>query len=197
MLILIDVDSVVADFDSFIIDKYNETHSPTINSIVKVDGGLLKVHPLQLDNLREGVNEVMCKPGFFADIPIIPGAKDAVYGMLELGHTIYFCTSPKLSNPTCADDKLKWIAEHFDYGLSKKTIITKDKTLVYGDILIDDRINIPGHMEPFWTHVLFNTPYNEHINDDRIHFSWKTWQRDLESVEELLEKRGHKRQRHE
>ncbi len=40
--------------------------------------------------------------------------------------------------------------------------ITSDKTLVTGDILIDDKMDIKGKRSAEWEHVIFGRPYQVH-----------------------------------
>jgi len=43
----------------------------------------------------------------------------------------------------------------------RRLIITRDKTLVKGAVLIDDKPHVTGAVTaPDWTHLLFDQPYN-------------------------------------
>tara|TARA_B110000027_G_scaffold61312_2_gene65911 strand:- start:17 stop:388 length:372 start_codon:yes stop_codon:yes gene_type:complete len=71
----------------------------------------------------------------------------------------------------------------------KRVIITSDKTLVKGSMLIDDKMSISGFINPpEWEHVLFGRPYmNYHqneINGRRTLHHWAKW-RDLFTPEML------------
>jgi len=47
----------------------------------------------------------------------------------------------------------------------------KDKTLIIGDILIDDKPEIKGISTPNWEHIIFDQPYNKNItNKKRINW---------------------------
>lgn len=52
-------------------------------------------------------------------------------------------------------------------------IVTKDKTLVHGDLLIDDKPRVTGTRSPAWQHVLYDQPYNRHVDAQRM--TWSTW----------------------
>jgi 5'-nucleotidase len=52
-------------------------------------------------------------------------------------------------------------------------ILTRDKTLVRGDILVDDKPTIAGLATPLWRHILFDQPYNRHFPTLRL--NWFTW----------------------
>ena len=38
-----------------------------------------------------------------------------------------------------------------------------DKTLVRGDVLIDDKPHVTGSNAPTWQHLLYDAPYNRDI----------------------------------
>jgi 5'-nucleotidase len=64
-----------------------------------------------------------------------------------------------------------WIAEHFP-SLRRKVVVSKDKTLVRGHVLIDDKPEVSGALTPVWQHVLFETPGNAHVAADVSLSSW-------------------------
>ena len=43
--------------------------------------------------------------------------------------------------------------------------MTSDKTVVRGDVLIDDKPAITGAHHPVWKQLLFEAPYNRHVTD--------------------------------
>lgn len=111
-------------------------------------------------------------PGFYLDIPVSPGAVEAVAAVVLAGAETGVCTTPWPTNPTCASDKLTQLARDFDVKLSRATTITHDKTAVVADILIDDKPTITGRVaEPVWERIFFTQRYNEGLPGWRID-SW-------------------------
>ena len=163
MRFLIDMDGVIADWGREYnrrLDTYGE------------DAALIPRHEDQTTfNLNEGRTErekmliaaIMVEPGFYAALQPIPGAKSALKAAVKAGHDVRIVTSPWASNPTCASDKLNWVIEHYGSHWASRVIITSDKTVVRGDFLIDDKPEIKGSMEPEWTQILFDQPYNQHV----------------------------------
>jgi len=41
-----------------------------------------------------------------------------------------------------------------------RIVLAKDKTLVRGDVLIDDKPEVTGSLCPSWEHLVFEAPYN-------------------------------------
>ena len=42
----------------------------------------------------------------------------------------------------------------------KRIILTKDKTIINADMLVDDRPQIQGATIPSWEHIIYDQPYN-------------------------------------
>lgn len=91
--------------------------------------------------------------------------------MLKLGYNVKFCSTPQI-NTTSHSEKCQWIYGLFGPDMAKNLILTHDKTLIKGDILIDDKINIKGLCKPEWTHVLFRSIANINYNSEYILESW-------------------------
>lgn len=126
---------------------------------------------------RDAIINVMHYPGFYRGLQPVEGAKQALYEMLEEGIEVILCSTPSLDNPTCASDKLAFLDEHFGREIAKRTILTQDKTLVRGDILIDDKPTIKGLMAPTWKHVIFDRAYNLGVPGPRL-VDWANWRVD-------------------
>ena len=77
-------------------------------------------------------------PGFFAELPPIPGAIEAIH-RLEQKYDLYILSTAPWSNPSAWSDKLLWIKRYFSDVFYKRMVITHCKNLCKGDYLIDDR----------------------------------------------------------
>lgn len=124
---------------------------------------------------RDVVDLAMAHPHFYRDLDPIEGAVEALHQMQEDGHTVTVCTSPWLANKTCVTDKLHWLERHLGPGWAAQAVITKDKTIVHGDYLIDDKPNITGLQQPTWQHILYDQPYNQHVTDRPRILAWPDW----------------------
>lgn len=130
---------------------------------------------------RRVVDEITQSPGFYRNLDLIDGAKQALIEMLRSGYDVRIVTSPWNSNPTCASDKMAWVREHLgkDWGL--RLIITNDKTLVFGDWLIDDKPKVKGSRIPSWEHIWFDQPLNAQLTGQRRILNWSTWKEVIEA----------------
>lgn len=134
------------------------------------------IHPLILETMDE--------PDFYLNLDPMPGAADALKEMDAAGIDVVICSSPWLSNPTCADDKFAWLDKNIGPGWADKAILTKDKTRVMGDWLIDDRPDIHGSQDPTWKQIVFTASHNLYLDADLRMDSWTQW-RNFITIPEL------------
>lgn len=176
--ILVDMDGTIADWGKeydFMLDTYISSSAEETSAVAAIprakDQTVWDLHTGLSQFQGEVVSVIMDYPGFYARLEPIEGAIDALKSMVEAGHEVILVTSPWLTNPTCITDKFNWVAKHLGAEWAQRVIITKDKTHVAGDILIDDKPEIKGTATPTWKHVLFDQPYNVNVPKGRI-TSW-------------------------
>ena len=172
-IILVDMDGVLADFDSGFIAIWKERHpnKPYIPADQRTTFYSTDQYPLRH---RPLVWNIMRESGFFTKLPPIEGAIKGVKDLARSGFEVFFCSSPLIPNRTSASDKYSWIGKHFGRKWLSKLILAPDKTLVDGAILIDDRPEIKGVRKPTWEHVLYDQPYNREVKERR-RLSWANW----------------------
>lgn len=165
------------------------------NTLVDFDGGLLNVwrkrypheffvplserttfHPHNdyPENLQSKILDICHGEGFIRNLPPTSGGIEAVHEMLQKGHDVRFCTSHLLTYDPCVLEKYQWIEKYFDASYVDRIILTRDKTLIRGDILIDDKPEISGLEIPTWEHILYDKPFNREVTNKR-RISWQNW----------------------
>jgi len=174
MIILLDQDGVLADFEDGFrsIWQIRMGHEfpallPAARRSFYVDDDYPAHHVPMLE-------QIMTEQGFYRNLPLMPGAVEAIRILQSLGHEVVICTSPHSQNRFCIQEKLEWVEEHLGIEFVRKVIIAKDKTLVHGDVLIDDRPQITGICQPTWRHILYDQPYNRSSATPRV--TWDNWQ---------------------
>ena len=91
-------------------------------------------------------------PGFFATLPPMPGAIDAVH-RLQKKYDLYILSTAPWSNSSAWSDKLLWVKKHFGDVFYKRIVLTHCKNLCKGDYLIDDNAkNGAAQFEGEWLH---------------------------------------------
>lgn len=169
MIVLVDLDNVVADMISALNERLERAGVVPIAAEAITDYEFYNLYSVK-DYLH--VQSILRTPGFFRELPLMPGAKQGVEDILRYMGEVYFVTSPMKEAPHSAGDKLVWVKKHFGRGMAEMTIITQDKTAVKGDILIDDKPEILGRFSPEWKRWVYDQPYNQHTAGVRV--TWDT-----------------------
>lgn len=131
---------------------------------------------------HEQIQEVFHLPGSYRNLKPFEGVQEAFKLFESLGMDGYICTSPIYTNYSCASDKIAWVFEHLGEYWGNRTIITRDKTLVRGDYLFDDKQNITGSRVPEWEQVVFDHPYNRELKTHRRITGWSNWKETFVSL---------------
>lgn len=114
-IVFVDLDGVLANFDG------------------AITSGILQDPP------------EMFEPGFFRNLEILDGAKEAINELLANKNLEIYVGSKMTSKvTTCASEKMEWVKEHFP-GLLRNMVLCCDKKLLRGDFLIDDDVERWGH----------------------------------------------------
>lgn len=162
MLLLIDQDGVLADFEEGLRQKWRQAYSD-VAPLAPAARLSFYAHRDYPEHLRERVAKICFAERFFRDLPPLPGAIAGIQALADAGHDVRICTSPLLQNPYCVAEKYQWVAQHLGVAWLDKLILTKDKTLVQGDYLIDDKPEIQGGLSPAWQQLLYDATYNQTV----------------------------------
>lgn len=173
-IVLIDMDGVISDFDERVVrilqSDYPEVPLPPQRNNFYIDDDMPPEH-------KPIIREIISRPGFFTELRVLPDAHNGWERLLAAGWQPQICTSPLRKNPTCNEDKLSWLEEHFvpwfGHWVVDTAIIDKDKTRYPGIVLIDDRPKIDGDEKAVWRHVVFDQPYNKEAPSPLRLFGWK------------------------
>lgn len=102
-----------------------------------MDGPLANFDGAITSNIKPDPPE-MFEPGFFRNLQVVDGAKEAVAQIIANPRFEVYIGSKMTSKvTTCASEKMEWIKEHFPELLRNMALVC-DKKLLRGDILIDD-----------------------------------------------------------
>lgn len=173
MRILVDMDGVICgwgdEWDLRVKDLYHLGLRPTNE---QEDFDLTK-HITTPEGM-EAFLSIMNAEDFYKVLKPIPGAREALNEMVAEGHDVRIVTSPWLSNPTCAADKIAWVEKHIGEGWAQRVVITRDKSVVLGDVIIDDKPHLDNADQAVWRHIYFTQNYNKDLPGPRIS-DWSHW----------------------
>ena len=178
MVILIDLDGVVVDIESGLLALWQQRYNEQLYTPRSREKFPL-AHGCSAD-VAEKVHAMLREPGFFKNLPPMPGAVAALE-QLRKKHDCYIVTSPGTTMQYAPTDKFAWVERYLGEYYLRHLIITPAKYMVQGDILIDDKPLLYKEDQASWEHVLYDWKYNQHI-DDKRRMTWANWR------EVLLEK---------
>lgn len=164
-VVLIDMDGTIARTDKLVEEKLLEIYDIRVDLSERKD---FEYEP----HIDKEARYIMSQKGFFLGIKPIPGAIEAIKEMSK-SHDVFFCTAPLSQYVHCVPEKYQWIERYFGFEWTRKMILTKDKTLIRGDILIDDRVQ-KGILTPTWEQVYFEQPYNKTVVARKL-TNWSNW----------------------
>ncbi len=168
-IILVDMDGVLADFDQEVKNRLAIKHPDIPILDTRENFYISDDYPKHSLKIRAISDE----QGFFESLPLIEDALEGWQRLLDLKFHPIICSAPIRSNPYSKIEKLNWLKKHFVPVFGERVvdqaIITSDKHLSDGIVLIDDRPEIMNSDAASWKHIIFDQPYNrDKIGQPRI-----------------------------
>ena len=133
MKIFIDMDDVIADA----VDRFLEWYRRDFGvNFTKADLYGTKLHAIVPEEHRKIVKEYPLQKGFFKDLPVIENSREVIK---ELNNRFdVYIASAAMEFPNSLNDKYEWLDLHFPFIPWKRRIFCGDKSILKGDVLIDD-----------------------------------------------------------
>ncbi len=161
-IILIDIDDVIADFEKAIVEKVKENNWEFEKNI-----GMYT--QIKDDNDYKKKFSIIQEKNFFLDFePIKNSVKYVKEIIADKNFEVFFCSAPTSFYKNFVLEKYLWIEKYFGFEMTKKIILTRDKTLIKADYLIDDNPEIEGLKKPEWEQIFFTQSYNKNYAGKRI-----------------------------
>lgn len=173
MIILVDMDNTLVDFDKAFLESWKDKY-PGEYFVPLEERKNFHPHKDYPETLQKKVLDICHGAGFIRNLSPMPGGIEAVTEMLRDGHDVRFCTSYLFEYKNSVLEKYEWVEQYFGFDAIERIIMTRDKTLITGDILIDDKPEIIGIKPSSWEHILYDRPHNQHIKNRR-RLTWDNW----------------------
>ncbi len=153
--IAIDMDEVLADTAGHQLAWYERDFGP---GITRADLHGTHFHKVVPEANRARMLEHLHHPAFFRDIPLMPGAVDAVHA-LSSRYEI-FVASAAMEHPVSFNAKYEWLREFFPGIAPSNCVFCGDKSVLGAEYLIDDS---PYQLVRFrGAPIIFTAPHNVH-----------------------------------
>tara|TARA_Y100000310_G_scaffold330212_1_gene401488 strand:- start:1026 stop:1610 length:585 start_codon:yes stop_codon:yes gene_type:complete len=172
-IILIDVDGVLADFLTPTLNLINGIieHPVTEKDITQWD--IFKSIKSEKHDIEKICFEEYSKDGFALSLKPYSNCIDSINHINNIAN-LYFVTVPVVSSKTWCHDRVAWLKKYFNIN-DEQVIFTHKKSLVRGNMLIDDRIEYvkswsKAHQNG--TAILWKQPYNQYESHDLILNDW-------------------------
>ena len=133
MRILIDMDDVIADAEQRFLEWYKRDFG---TQYTEADIHGTKLHLIVPDDHRQIVKDYPHQKGFFKDLPVKPNSREVVE---ELNNRFdVYIASAAMEFKYSLPEKYDWLDKHFPFIHWKRRIFCGDKSVLKGDVLIDD-----------------------------------------------------------
>lgn len=112
--------------------------------------------------------DIINRQGTYSDLDVITGAVEAIKRLREY-YDVVVVTAPPRGSKTAEDEKRQWLARHFDKDFAEEAIVTRDKHLVHGRLMIEDNPDIDRDAD--WRPLMFDQPWNRKSDLPRM-YGW-------------------------
>jgi 5'-nucleotidase len=153
--ILIDMDEVIAEVYPKFLDIYEQEFGRRPE---RAEFWGKKIYDMPG---AERIREHLHRPGFFADLPVIPHSQEVIMGLMEKYEV--FINSAAMEFRHSLQEKYDWLQLNFPFIPFKNVVFCGDKRALRGDYMIDDHVkNLRGFQG---TSLLYTASHNAFETD--------------------------------
>lgn len=177
---LVDLDGTLCNCREVILERLEELRGPNDNPEDE-----LKFEPPPHILARQRI--IMSSPGFWRNLKPIPSGLQLVNLLVELKFKTHVCTKGPRYNASAWAEKFEWCRIHVP---DLSVIVSEDKSLIYGDVLVDDwppYISLWRQRCPKGFVILPTQPWNEDIKVEHLENSIRYDGTNFAEVRTLLE----------
>jgi len=177
-IVLLDMDDVITNCLRSAVKNYNVENGTNFN--------YKDCHTWSLEDFlgvdTETVLNLFRDPGFFENLTPKRGSVGAINELIKsTKYDIYIITATSDDDGSELVEKIRWFKKYIPKFNTKRIISCKDKYIIRGDVLVDDKVENLDLCAPYMQCVLMDAPSNQEC-DRYIRI------RSLKSLPALLEK---------
>jgi 5'(3')-deoxyribonucleotidase len=166
MILFVDMDEVMADTYGHFLELYNAEFNTELRLDEISHGEAWQNVPL---DHQQRVKQYHWEKGFFRDLKPIKDSQE-ILARLNEQYQVYVATAA-MQFPNSLREKSDWLDEHFPFIHWRNRILCGDKSILRGDILVDDR---SYNLENFsGRSIMFASPHNNGSNGFEKVYNWE------------------------
>lgn len=175
-VVLVDMDNTLVNWDQEFAKRWAAARPEDSVDIIKNRQHFELEQNFDKDLMPFAV-KIMSQPRFYASLQPQPGAINAIREMTNASLHVMLCTAPiPFQYETCVAEKYEWVRKWLGEEFMSRLVITRDKTIVKGRVLIDDKPLVKGKCDdPEWEHIVFEQPYNLGVKGKARMRNWSEW----------------------
>jgi 5'(3')-deoxyribonucleotidase len=131
---LVDLDGTLADYDGAMAFHYAKLIGP---GELNYEEACNRYGRMSLpDHIWERCQLIKSRPGWWKNLPLLQAGDEIVCVLQQLGYEIHIATRGPTGHPQAWTEKFEWVKSRMPFV--KAIHITEDKSVLRGDVLIDD-----------------------------------------------------------
>ena len=177
--LIIDCDDVLLDLNSRVLQVFNEENGTDYTEDIFTDFDIYKCLPFEL---AEKYTALWLREDIWRSLSPVYHAQWGMKKLIDDGFEVFVATSTHYSNFVW---KIELLQAYFPFIDSSKIICIKDKSLLHGDIMVDDcTANLISNL--YCHRICLEKSWNQNVHDEAygIH-RCKTWDEIIDTIEKI------------
>lgn len=164
--LILDMDDVLADTSAKILQVFNKLNGLHLDKEYFEDKNFYEL--VQSENYIS-FRDALYEPGFFLDLPVFDHAVEVVQTLQEKYEI--FVVSAATEFPNSLGEKMQWLSTHFPFITWQHIVFCGDKSIVHGDIMVDDHARNFTHFSG--RKLLYHSLHNTQVQGFERVKNWK------------------------
>lgn len=177
--LIIDCDDVLLDLNGRVLQVFNEENGTDYTEDIFTDFDIYKCLPFEL---AEKYTALWLREDIWHSLSPVYHAQWGMKKLIDDGFEVFVATSTHYSNFVW---KIELLQAYFPFIDSSKIICIKDKSLLHGDIMVDDcTANLISNL--YCHRICLEKSWNQNVHDEvyGIH-RCKTWDEIIDTIEKI------------